>query len=410
MIYLSNISLSNNIGDVRSGSSGNQYFATPTKQEKNPEPSKLRIGEIVRGEISDRIDELTAYVKIPTGTFKAIVGQNLKKGDTLLFKVIEIHPQLVLKVHEVSTSSKNQKLPIDDLLRILDVPVIEFYISLLEIMTKKRKSILRDDIVDIYKVFMEFENDFTKGADIRILQQLIVDMQIYKVPLSSNLITKLFPLYSNENKISDALDEISKSFDAIPDDLKDNFKSYLDDIRLNRYNKNNIFLLKIGEGNSFYESLIKLSERDVQKSLKNAAEFLRDLISALSLWNIISFSGKTPFHYIIPYYIEGHYYIIRMVNKDYLNNEVSFYFSVPSENLGEVKNKVVAFQKQLQIYMKAESDRIRQILDKFKDNLDTALTNKNFKLDSLKIGLEDIQKELNELNKVQVGDHFTIVI
>ena len=104
MSEISNIKSAHNIAPIYGGVGGNQYSG---QQNSNPKQenkhSKLRIGEVVRATVLERIDDEMAYVRIPTGTFKAYLGKNLIKDDALLFRVNETSPYLILKIYEVPT-------------------------------------------------------------------------------------------------------------------------------------------------------------------------------------------------------------------------------------------------------------------------------------------------------------------
>lgn len=402
--------------NTNTGGGGNSYSQENYQQEKEKRPSKLRIGEIVRATVSERIDDEMAFVRIPTGTFKAIVGKNLQNNDSLLFKVTETNPYLILKIHEVPTGNKSGVFETEEILRMLDLPQNDFNIQLVDVFKEYKNNILRDDIININKVYKQF-SELNKYSNIKQFLNLVVELNLSKLPLSINLINKLLPLYIEENVVSDCLNYIEKNVNELPNDLRIKINNILEDIRNNRYSKNNIFVLAINDNKdsqTFFEILNELDDRsDVSKSFKAKSNILRDLIGSLSLWNIISFSGKTPLQYFIPYYYEGYYFIIRIVKRNYTNSKLeplSFYFSVPTENLGEVSSKMLAFQKQLKIYMSNENNKFIESLDTFKEKLTTSLEKRNFNLESLKISVEDINKELNQINSNENISRFTVVV
>lgn len=419
MSDISSIKNTSNVSKVSTGGGGSSgsYSQGDGSQNKDKKPSKLRLGEIVRATVVERIDDEMAYVRIPTGTFKAIVGKNLKNNDSLLFKVSETSPYLILKIHEVPTGNKNNTYPTDELLRILDLPENEFNSKLVDIFKNKKTSILRDDVLNINKVYNQYAELNKYDNDLTQFLNLVVELNMSKLPLSINLINKLFPLYVEENVISEALNYLERNVKELPNDLKDKVESILEDVKSNKYSKNNMFVLAISEekeNQTFFEILNEIDERnDVSKSYKGKSNIIRDLIGSLSLWNIISFSGKTPLQYFIPYYYEGYYFIIRIVKRNYTNAKLeplSFYFSVPTENLGDVKNKMLAFQKQLKLYMSNDNNKFIESLDTFKEKLIASLEKRNYSLDSLKISVEDISKELNQINSSENNSRFTVVV
>jgi hypothetical protein len=418
MSEISNIKSTHNITAISGGGGGNQYSgqqqSSPKQENKH---SKLRIGEVVRATILERVDDEVAYVRIPTGTFKAYVGKNLIKDDSLLFKVNETNPYLILKVHEVPTGKRESTFSSDELLRILDLPKTEFYTELVNVFRTYKNSIVREHLLSINKVYNKYYDDHKYESTLRQFLQLSIELNLSKLPLSINLIKKLIPLYVEENVISDSLNYIDKNINELPEPLKSELAELLDDVKKNKYNKNNLFILAISDDKdkkSFFEILNEIDESEkVSKSYKAKSNKIRDLISALSLWNIISFSGKAPLQYFIPYYFENYYFIIRITKRNYTSSKldpISFNFSVPVENLGEVKNKMIAFQKQLKVYMSNENNKFIESLDSFKDKLVSSLEKNNYNLSSLKISVDDISKELNEINSFDTAQHFTIVV
>ena len=417
MSDVSSIKNSTFIASVGAGSGGGNAYSTDNQpQQRERKPSKLRIGEIVRATIIERIDDEYAYVRIPTGTFIASVGPNLKNSDSLLFKVSETNPNLILKIHEVPTGNQTSIFTNEELLRVLDLPKNEFYLKLIDCFKKYKTSILRDDMLQIYKVYKQYSELNRNDIPIEQFANLVVELNIGKLPLSINLISKLLPLYVDENIISDSLNYIAKNINELPNDIKIKLDLILDDIRNNKYSKNNIFVLAINENEqTFFEILNEIDERnDVSKNFKHKSNILRDLIASLSLWNILSFSGKTPLQYFIPYLYQDHYFIIRIVKRNFTNQKLdalSFYFSVPTDNMGEVKNKMIAFQNQLKLFMSNENNKFIESLDSFKEKLVSSLESRNYNLEFLKLSVDDISKELNQITSTaENSSGFTIVV
>lgn len=150
MSEISNIKSAHNIAPISGGGGGNQYSG---QQNSNPKQenkhSKLRIGEVVRATVLERIDDEMAYVRIPTGTFKAYLGKNLIKDDALLFRVNETSPYLILKIYEVPTGKRDADFDTAEILRMLDIPNNEFYSNLVNIFREYRNSIVREDLLSI---------------------------------------------------------------------------------------------------------------------------------------------------------------------------------------------------------------------------------------------------------------------
>ena len=60
--------------------------------------------------------------------------------------------------------------------------------------------------------------------------------------------------------------------------------------------------------------------------------------------------------------------------------------------------------------MSNENNKFIESLDRFTEKLVLSLEKNNYNLISLKISVEDISKELNEINKFENASNFTIVV
>jgi len=398
--------------------SQNYYQPHSTKNKKEKKVSKLRIGEIVRGTINNRIDSELAFVQIPTGTFKAKIIQNLQKNDSLLFKVMEINPQLVLKVYEVSTGAKKNSIDPSELLRMLDVVSDDFHLDLIKKLIDKRSSIRRDDLLELIKTYTLLGEQAGERNTQAEIFDLLIEMQDGKLPNSGNLIKKLLPLYVSENQISLSLNII---FDFISQDKTDKYlklKSFFKDIEDNNYKKNNIFKVSgnTNKTDSFYSELKKLTldeNIEQKKILKESLDLILNLIPSLGLWNIISFTRKIPLQYFIPYYFENNYYIIRVkqrVISSGKNEPVSFSFSIPVGESEPVRANVSAFQNQLKVYLSAANDKILNALHQYQTELKESLSDENIEMSEFRLSLGDLRDELNDIGKSHGGEHFTIVV
>ncbi len=395
--------------------SKNYYQHQPPLKKKNKRGAKLRVGEIVRATIGDRIDSEFAFVQIPTGTFKAKITQNLRRNDSLLFKVIESNPQLILKVYEVSTGAKNNSTDPLELLRMLDVVDDNFHLNLINKLIEKRNSIRRDDLLELVKTCTLVDEHSSHDIRQEEVFDLIIEMQDGKLPLSINLIKKLLPLYVSEDKISEGLNLI---FDFVNQDKSNKYQKLSElfaDIEQNSYRKNNIFKMSLGDSDSFYSEIkALLSSSDVeQKRLRESLHLISDLIPSLGLWNIISFTRKIPLQYFIPYFFEGDYYIIRVKQRLIASGKddpVSFYFSMPYGSSGQVRARVSAFQNQLKVYLVAANDKILNALSEYQSELKESLDQENVGVLEFQLSLDEIRDELSDINTTHSGDHFTIVV
>ena len=413
-----NISMTGGIRPISGGSSNNQSFQREEQPKKKKKPSNLRVGEILKGTIVERIDKDFARVKIPTGIFKALVADNLQRNDSLLFKVSDTDPQLVLKVYEVPTGSVDKPANPKAILRILDLAKDDFHLQLISKLVMKRNTIIRDDVLELYKLYTLIKDDVRRVPLDQVLE-LIIEMQLAELPVSKNLAIKLLPAFTDENVLSECLNSIHDNIHLAPSSHVEELASYFNYVTDNHHNKNSMFLLNKAPGHekSFHEIMIKIDEMEITNTdiprLQRNATKLKDFIAALGLWNIISFLGNAATQTIIPYFYEKQFYVVRVTQRKIHQGKmdpVSFSFSVPSDNLGEIKNKVLSFQKQLKLYMQAQDEKIVNSLNANQKDLKLALAQNEYNLSVFNIGIDDIKEEISEINKSSSGEHFTFVI
>lgn len=149
------------------GGSGNYYVPMRTRQQIKTETQKLKVGEIVLGTIIEILDKDVARVKLPMGVFSAVLHNRLKSGDTLFLYVAEIEPQLVLRVHSVSTTVAGNLRGSPEIIRILDLPEKPIVNDIINFLLPKKSTILRSEVLNFlnYLEQLEFnENIHSKTA------------------------------------------------------------------------------------------------------------------------------------------------------------------------------------------------------------------------------------------------------
>ncbi|GEM_PF-3355527 len=164
----------NDIGNIggpdrtgQGGGSGNYYVPMRSRQQLKTETQKLKVGEVVLGTVLEIIDKEIAKVKLPMGTFTALLHSKLRTGDILFFYVAEVEPQLVLLVHSVSTSSSGKLRPHTEIARVLNLPENQRILEIIEFLSVKKTTILRTEVLNFSNILdnLNFnENIHSKSA------------------------------------------------------------------------------------------------------------------------------------------------------------------------------------------------------------------------------------------------------
>ncbi len=171
-----------NIGGLeRTGQGGASYsgYYAPFRQKpsKKQEPQKLKQGEIVVGTVIEIIDKETAKIKLPMGTFSAVLHNKLIAGDTLFLLVAETTPSLVLRVHSITSFSGGKRRETKDAIRMLDVPDSIYLDDVIDYLIEKKSQILRSDVISftgaLEKIGLE-EKKLDKQAVFKAIFMLII--------------------------------------------------------------------------------------------------------------------------------------------------------------------------------------------------------------------------------------------
>lgn len=136
----------------------NMYFSRFAHKKEHSAPA-LRIGEIIRGTVTDISSPRFAQVRLPMGTFTAELHGRLKRGDSLFLKVVETSPALLLKVHSVSPVQNGRVLPVKSILRILDLPDDSLYYQIAEVLAELAPAVLRKESLIIHNAVTKLNKE-----------------------------------------------------------------------------------------------------------------------------------------------------------------------------------------------------------------------------------------------------------
>lgn len=229
------------------GGSGNYYIPMRARQQIKTEAQKLKVGEIVLGTIVEIVSNEIAKVKLPMGTFSAVLHNRLRPGDTLFLYVAEIEPQLVLKVHSVSTTQAGRLRASPEIARILDLPDKQVIIDIIEFLSKKKSTILRSEIINFSSLLEKLnfnEKQHSKDAFFNSIFTFVVTLN-----KEIDLVVKFYDVFLPLNELFQKLSDTIYKFDL--------FKTYYIRSKTNEIQDNQIFLeiaRKFDEYNKFAQS------------------------------------------------------------------------------------------------------------------------------------------------------------
>ncbi len=113
------IDTSNRITTESYSSRGGRYQVPNSPKAKSRASHNLKKGEIVLGQVLEKINKELYKLKLPNGIFKAVVHSNLKHGDKLYFFIQTISPSLNITVHSTNVLFKDEKLNYNEIIRVL---------------------------------------------------------------------------------------------------------------------------------------------------------------------------------------------------------------------------------------------------------------------------------------------------
>ncbi len=406
--------------------SGSQFQSSPkanqNQQQANSDNSGLHIGEIVLGTVLEKIDKDTANISLPTGNFKAIINGSLEKGDSLFFKVQLVQPTLILKIHELVTKNKNGDIPIENLLRILDLPNDSIYKSLIEVLINTKNSINKDQIINIISAYKSISDTQKKSKSIEKILKVLVEMDEAGFPLKPNLFEKLLPLFNDENQIRDSLSELNKLKTTIPYNIQKILNTYFDYIFEKEPNFENLIqFFSIETKNnefSFFDSLVLITKIEDKNNLnfvkaRAYAKSLLSTIEAMHLWNAFAAHNNASLHLIFPVIFSDMLNIIRInvvkieeLDKENQNKPINFTFTTNTDYLGNTTSDITANKQIIDLSFFSEDDKDKDMLSKYKNELLNSLSKQNYIIQSVKFGLAS---QINSLN-ISTSHNIKVVI
>ncbi len=210
------IDTSNRIVTESYSSRGGRYLPA-TNVPKKKASTKLRKGEIVFGQILEKVSKEVFKIKLPNGIFKAIIHPSLKQGDRLYFLIKEIEPSLVISVHSTDLIFNKGRVNVEEILRVLDIPDSEDAREIIQEYSLRVNRLLRHviiDIIDLTEVYKKQKKKYnlTHGIEFILIDLYLTGYNIQDKNILNLVLNYISPssIRLGENAIIPNINEIDE--------------------------------------------------------------------------------------------------------------------------------------------------------------------------------------------------------
>lgn len=363
---------------LRNATAGYSY----TKKNKSSSASRLRVGEIMQGEILQTFGDGIAKVKLPPGVMKAQLTDNLQTGDELVFVVHQVEKGLVLKIHSVSSIYKGENREISEIIRILNLQNTNFYQKAITFLRKRRQYIYREECMQLLYNFNKLSPfDYNDVSGKTIFKNLLFFID-NKIEMTQSLFRKTKFAFSNRNVIEKSLNSLKNELNIkYSNDIEiinnnQNYLEYYSTLKLiqtqlnairDNLNMQNFFLIK---EESFASNIIKLFTQNVKYNPEITKEinYIAKYINAIEIVRIVQKTARKPYKIRVPYIELNQIKIVDILfdifgkNIRYVFN-LSAKFSVQVESKGNFHN-IIIYSNEENLYIYNFIDKIKSILTK----------------------------------------------
>lgn len=194
------IDTSNRIVTESYSSRGGRYLPL-TNTPKKKASIKLRKGEIVSGQILEKVSNEVFKIKLPNGIFKAIIHPSLKQGDRLYFLIKEIEPSLVISVYSTDLIFSNSKIDVEEILRVLDIADSDVTQNIIEQYSLRVNRLLRHLIIDVIDRTEDYRKQKKKYNLTHSIESIFIDLYLTGYNIQDKNILNLVQNYISPSSI-----------------------------------------------------------------------------------------------------------------------------------------------------------------------------------------------------------------
>jgi hypothetical protein len=186
----------------------------------------VRVGEIVRGRIVEVLSPKQAVIDLPDGTFTAEISGRFNPGDELFFKVNSTDPALVLKIYSTFSRVQNKELPVDEIIRLLDLPSSSLFQKIIENEKKQANVIIREDVLLVSQFASKILEKFPKADIDQILKFIYFAMQL-KIEPAVDFFETYLKMLDFAKHLPSIINSLLLQRNSLPDSLKEKFGNLL---------------------------------------------------------------------------------------------------------------------------------------------------------------------------------------
>lgn len=300
---------SDNSGKKNPYSSRNARRGGSQSPTKAVDVNKLRIGEVMKGEVLETYGKGIAKVKLPAGILRAQLTDNLRAGDQLMFVVFQVQKGLVLKIHSVASSIQGEHRPIEELIRILNLPSNPFFSKSIQFLRRRRQYIYREECLLLSFLFNKLHPSDFSDIPGKVLFKNLIFFNDHNIEMSRELFNKTKYAFISSNRIEEKLNDLLHNLDSSNypacEGIHRQMKAIKDNLALQ-----NFFLIKRGTFALEIINLFKQKQNGEIDNLPDEINFLARYINAIEIVRIIQRSSGRPYKIRVPYTEDGRIRIV----------------------------------------------------------------------------------------------------
>lgn len=429
MAKISSIKLSSRSLSVSSGGAGDYFYkdekAPPGKKAKTV---KLRVGEVVRGEVLDVPNSKEAVIRLPSGAVRCYLKGELRTGDILYFKALETSPSLVLKIYAAPVKIGDKEIPTDEIVRALNLDKGELYWEIVAFLRRRKSIISVNDAAYLHSAYKNIPKVVLEKKDSYETLWILFSMQIAQIPTSPAVYERVLPLFGGSQYVYAALKLLESKIRSLPaapaikmarvflklydKDTTDGEKLRFFAIRESKKNEEPTLFEALKE-------ILRQKSEDEQSDFAVARKYalsLMKIIQAQQIWNSFAASASSALQAFAPIADENSFRIVQLLlqkkNKaDAAKIPFEFTTSAETDRIGDIFAQGALTGSAVSAGVFSNSKDVVSYIANRVDGLRKTLSEKNFEVKSVNVGpisetnLDFIQQQFQTLD-----GNFSIVV
>lgn len=189
----------------------------------------MKIGEIIKGSVLEKINENLLKISFPFGVVNAAIEAKLIPGDSLFFVIEKNEPNLVVKIHSVSVKLFGEELSEEEIARVLNVKEFEFTYLAISRLKTKFSTILRSDLIKIIGLRNSLSENEIKFYTERNIAEILSELLYLNADLNRNNFLKFARILLKPNDLQKAIQYV---FNFVNTNAESNQNSIIQKIKI----------------------------------------------------------------------------------------------------------------------------------------------------------------------------------